>query len=55
MTMAPLAVAAGQAAILRQFERQMEQEKAKQAAQASRVNSVVIDTDRNVEHLEYLF
>ena len=42
------AVASGQRAILRQSEQWMEQEKAEQAAQASRASSVLIDTDRQV-------
>ncbi len=50
----PREVASGQGAILRQYELQLEQEKAEQSAQASRANSVLIGVDRQVVSLEGL-
>jgi hypothetical protein len=53
MTMAR-EVSSGQAAVLRQFEQQMERNKVERTAQASRVDSVIIDTGRQVGLIESL-
>ena len=45
-------VASGQGAILQQYELQVEREKAEQAAQASRTNSMLIGVDRQIASLE---